>query len=77
MGNKREIDSEQEDSQAENWRDLAEQASKEQDPEALLATVRKLCQTLDRREPQITRRPPLPAQPKTSTLRSAPQQKTS
>ncbi|HEV2401878.1 MAG TPA: hypothetical protein VGS27_33400 [Candidatus Sulfotelmatobacter sp.] len=37
-------------SQTEDWRALAEQASKEQDPQKLLKLVQDLCDNLDHRD---------------------------
>lgn len=37
-------------SQTPDWRTLAEQASKEKDPQKLLKLVQDLCENLDRRD---------------------------
>lgn len=46
----------------EKWQDLAEKASKEQDPTELMKTVEELCKNLDEREARL-RKPPAPAKP--------------
>ncbi len=39
----------------EHWRELAEKASKEQDPEKLLEEVEELCHDLEQREAMLRR----------------------
>lgn len=50
--------------QAEEWMQLAEKASKEEDPKELLKTVSELCDKLDQREAMLKgRKPPSAAKP--------------
>jgi hypothetical protein len=46
-------------SQTEEWKQLAEKASKEQDPKELMKTIDELCKKLDER----LRKPPTTAKP--------------
>lgn len=45
----------------EDWREIAQQASQEQDPDQLLRLVRDLCNTLDQGGAGRKRKPPSPA----------------
>lgn len=40
----------------EHWKELAEKASKEQDPKKVLDAVEELCKELDEREAELNRR---------------------
>jgi hypothetical protein len=46
----------------EEWQDLAEKASKEQDPNQLMKLVNELCKKIDEREAAL-RKPPTAAKP--------------
>ena len=41
----------------EHWRELAEKASKEQDPKKLLQEVEELCEELERRQAKLHKDP--------------------
>jgi len=42
--------------EGEHWHELAERASKEQDPKKLVEEVEELCEELERREAEIRER---------------------
>jgi hypothetical protein len=41
----------------ERWRELCEQAAKEQDPSRLLSLIKQIVQLLDEKEPGPTKKP--------------------
>ena len=66
MSDGKELDSHQ-DSEPDNWRRIAEQASQEHDFEVLCALVQKLCKALDQRSLNVTQPQPVPAQSKSDS----------